>query len=58
MSRLIATPIDMPFAFCTREKAPWTEFAEDAEEGVTTKACQEVGIYLKVYFLLPLEFSA
>jgi beta-ureidopropionase len=20
----------MPFAFCTREKAPWLEFAEDA----------------------------
>ena len=32
----------MPFAFCTREKTPWTEFAEDAEEGVTTKVCQEV----------------
>eukprot|EP00922_Rhytidocystis_sp_ex-Travisia-forbesii_P004700 GHVS01006916.1.p1 GENE.GHVS01006916.1~~GHVS01006916.1.p1 ORF type:complete len:419 (+),score=45.64 GHVS01006916.1:75-1331(+) len=27
----------MPFAFCTREKDPWMEFAEDAEEGRTTQ---------------------
>ena len=33
----------MPFAFCTREKLPWTEFAESAEDGPTTKFCQEVG---------------
>lgn len=26
----------MPFAFCTREKAPWTELAESAENGPTT----------------------
>jgi len=26
----------MPFAFCTREKYPWCEFAEDAETGPTT----------------------
>lgn len=32
----------MPFAFCTREKVPWTEFAESAEEGQTTRFCQEV----------------
>ncbi|NWR34748.1 BUP1 ureidopropionase, partial [Tachuris rubrigastra] len=31
----------MPFAFCTREKLPWTEFAESAEDGPTTKFCQE-----------------
>ena len=23
----------MPFAFCTREKMPWMEFAEDAQTG-------------------------
>ena len=34
----------MPFAFCTREKEPWTEFAESAEEGSTTRFCQEVNI--------------
>ncbi|XP_046904114.1 beta-ureidopropionase [Hypomesus transpacificus] len=32
----------MPFAFCTREKEPWTEFAESAEEGYTTRFCQEL----------------
>lgn len=32
----------MPFAFCTREKVPWTEFAESAEDGHTTRFCQEV----------------
>ncbi|KAI1900693.1 hypothetical protein AGOR_G00052530 [Albula goreensis] len=32
----------MPFAFCTREKVPWTEFAESAEEGPTTRFCQEL----------------
>ncbi|CAD7013236.1 unnamed protein product [Ceratitis capitata] len=32
----------MPFAFCTREKFPWCEFAEDAETGPTTKMLQEL----------------
>lgn len=32
----------MPFAFCTREKLPWTEFAESAEEGQTPRFCQEL----------------
>lgn len=36
---------DMPFAFCTREKHPWTEFAEAIEDGPTIKLCQEV-LYL------------
>lgn len=27
----------MPFAFCTRERLPWTEFAESAEDGMTTR---------------------
>jgi beta-ureidopropionase len=36
----------MPFAFCTREKQPWCEFAEDAYEGPTTKFLSEV-YYLK-----------
>uniref|UniRef100_A0A672S2F9 Beta-ureidopropionase-like n=1 Tax=Sinocyclocheilus grahami TaxID=75366 RepID=A0A672S2F9_SINGR len=29
----------MPFAFCTREREPWTEFAESAENGLTTRFC-------------------
>lgn len=32
----------MPFAFCTREKQPWCEFAEDAEHGVTTTVLKTV----------------
>ena len=29
----------MPFAFCTREKSPWLEFAEDAIDGPSVKFC-------------------
>ena len=32
----------MPFAFCTREKQPWLEFAESAEEGATTMFLKEL----------------
>ncbi|KAF5301073.1 hypothetical protein FQA39_LY10892 [Lamprigera yunnana] len=32
----------MPFAFCTREKQPWCEFAESAQDGPTTKFLQEL----------------
>ncbi|XP_055916919.1 beta-ureidopropionase [Eupeodes corollae] len=32
----------MPFAFCTREKFPWCEFAEEAETGPTTKLLSEL----------------
>jgi hypothetical protein len=38
----IFTNADMPFAFCTREKQPWCEFAEDAETGPTTQFVQKV----------------
>ncbi|KAJ6643344.1 Beta-ureidopropionase, partial [Pseudolycoriella hygida] len=34
----------MPFAFCTREKHPWCEFAEDAENGPSTKLCKELAL--------------
>lgn len=33
---------DMPFGFCTREKYPWVEFAQSAENGPTIKLCQQV----------------
>jgi beta-ureidopropionase len=37
----------MPFAFCTREKLPWLEFAESATDGQTTRFLQEVnGFFL------------
>jgi len=32
----------MPFAFCTREKLPWTDFAEEAETGRSTQWCQKM----------------
>lgn len=35
----------MPFAFCTREKHPWCEFAENAETGPTTLLCCEVSFH-------------
>ncbi|VDL71962.1 unnamed protein product [Nippostrongylus brasiliensis] len=38
----------MPFAFCTRERLPWTEFAESVEHGPTTKFLSEVGNPLAV----------
>ncbi|GFG29062.1 hypothetical protein Cfor_02092 [Coptotermes formosanus] len=31
-----------PFAFCTREKQPWCEFAETAEDGPTTQFVQKL----------------
>ncbi|XP_053091880.1 beta-ureidopropionase isoform X3 [Pangasianodon hypophthalmus] len=37
----------MPFAFCTREREPWTEFAESAEDGFTTHFCQESTYYME-----------
>lgn len=45
----------MPFAFCTREKQPWCEFAEDAECGPSTQLCQEVscGRHMCVLVMLP-----
>ncbi|XP_060804470.1 beta-ureidopropionase-like [Amyelois transitella] len=33
---------NMPFAFCTREKQPWCEFAESAENGETTRFLSEL----------------
>ncbi|XP_028680744.1 beta-ureidopropionase [Erpetoichthys calabaricus] len=44
----------MPFAFCTREKAPWTEFAESAEEGQTTRFCQELSKKYNMVVISPI----
>ncbi|KAL3270787.1 hypothetical protein HHI36_021311 [Cryptolaemus montrouzieri] len=33
---------NMPFAFCTKEKLPWTEYAEPAEDGPTTQFLSEL----------------
>ena len=45
----------MPFAFCTREKHPWLEFAESAETGPTTQFLKEVRF--AIMFLFPREAS-
>lgn len=37
--------VAMPFAFCTREKHPWCEFAESAENGATTEFLRQVKGY-------------
>ncbi|KAM7542367.1 hypothetical protein Aperf_G00000016773 [Anoplocephala perfoliata] len=39
----------MPFAFCTRERVPWCEFAESAENGPTTKFLSQ---YAKKYSMV------
>uniref|UniRef100_A0A4W3IRX2 Beta-ureidopropionase n=1 Tax=Callorhinchus milii TaxID=7868 RepID=A0A4W3IRX2_CALMI len=44
----------MPFAFCTREKLPWTEFAESAEDGPTTKFCQELAKQYNLVVVSPI----
>eukprot|EP00051_Salpingoeca_urceolata_P027187 m.480352 g.480352 ORF g.480352 m.480352 type:complete len:385 (+) comp21800_c0_seq1:97-1251(+) len=44
----------MPFAFCTREKYPWLEFAESAETGITTKMLQEVAKQYAMVIVSPI----
>ncbi|XP_063050680.1 beta-ureidopropionase isoform X2 [Engraulis encrasicolus] len=44
----------MPFAFCTREREPWTEFAESAEDGITTKYCQELARRYNMVLVSPI----
>lgn len=44
----------MPFAFCTREKFPWCEFAEDAEHGPTTKLMKELAKQYNMVIVSPI----
>lgn len=44
----------MPFAFCTRERLPWTEFAESAENGPTTKFLQQIARKYGVVIISPI----
>lgn len=44
----------MPFAFCTREKHPWCEFAESAENGAATTFLREFAIKYKMVILSPI----
>lgn len=42
----------MPFAFCTRERLPWVELAESAENGPTTKLLSEVILLMPLFFIV------
>lgn len=44
----------MPFAFCTREKYPWSEFAEDAEDGPTTLLLSKIAKQHKMIIISPI----
>ncbi|XP_054717163.1 beta-ureidopropionase-like [Uloborus diversus] len=44
----------MPFAFCTREKQPWCEFAESAENGPTTVFLSELAFKHKMVIVSPI----
>eukprot|EP00795_Rhopilema_esculentum_P015469 gene15469-6718_t len=44
----------MPFAFCTREKQPWNEFSESAEDGPTTRILQEVAKQYNMVIISPI----
>lgn len=44
----------MPFAFCTREKRPWTEFAENAEDGPTTQFIKQKAKQYKMVIVSPI----
>eukprot|EP01134_Creolimax_fragrantissima_P003748 CFRG3748T1 len=44
----------MPFAFCTREKMPWAEFAESAEDGQTTSLCKDLAKRFNMVIISPI----
>ncbi|KAL8571481.1 Beta-ureidopropionase [Nucella lapillus] len=44
----------MPFAFCTREKFPWTQFAESAEDGPTTRLLQKLARQYNMVMVSPI----
>lgn len=45
---------NMPFAFCTKEKHPWTQFAESAESGPTTQFLQELSVRYNMVIVSPI----
>ncbi|KAG9509828.1 Beta-ureidopropionase [Fragariocoptes setiger] len=44
----------MPFAFCTREKVPWCEFAESAQDGPTTNFLKPYAAKYNVVVVSPI----
>ncbi|KAJ8934954.1 hypothetical protein NQ314_013084 [Rhamnusium bicolor] len=45
---------NMPYAFCTREKTPWCEYAENAQFGPTTKMLQELAQIHDIVIISPI----
>lgn len=45
---------NMPFAFCTREKQPWCEYAESATDGPTIKYLQELAKQYNMVIISPI----
>ncbi|XP_018561729.1 beta-ureidopropionase [Anoplophora glabripennis] len=45
---------NMPFAFCTREKIPWCEYAESAEQGPTTLYLAELAKQYNMVIISPI----
>jgi len=44
----------MPFAFCTREKHPWTQFAESASNGISTLFLAELAAKYRMVIVSPI----
>ncbi|XP_063368269.1 uncharacterized protein LOC134656643 [Cydia amplana] len=44
----------MPFAFCTREKQPWCEFAESAEDGPCTQFLKDLAVKYDMVIVSPI----
>ncbi|GAV03454.1 hypothetical protein RvY_13874 [Ramazzottius varieornatus] len=44
----------MPFAFCTRERLPWSEFAEDARTGPTVQFCIQMAKKYHMVVICPI----
>lgn len=44
----------MPYVFCTREKFPWCEFAEAAEDGPTTKMLENLAKTYNMVIVSPI----
>lgn len=44
----------MPFAFCTREKQPWCDFAESAETGPSTLFLKELAVKYNMVIVSPI----
>ncbi|KAG5893096.1 hypothetical protein JTB14_024297 [Gonioctena quinquepunctata] len=45
---------NMPYAFCTREKTPWCEYAENAQFGPTTKLLEELAQIHNMVIISPI----